>query len=187
MKRVVIVHGWHGAPEQNWFPWLSQELENIGVKVDAPQMPNPDFPVCDEWVETLKSLIINPDSGLFLVGHSLGVIAILRYLESLEAVGQVGGVVSVAGFPESVGIKEHESFFTSPLDYDKVKRRCQKFVVFQSDNDYYVPMREAEILRDQLGAQLIVVKNAGHFCSRDGYSQFPDLLDKVRSMIFQYN
>ena len=25
-KRVFIVHGWGGHPDEGWFPWLSSEL-----------------------------------------------------------------------------------------------------------------------------------------------------------------
>ena len=183
MKRVVIVHGWKGSPQENWLPYLKEELENLSVEIHVPQMPNPDFPVCSEWVNILKSLIINPDLGTFLVGHSLGIIAILRYLESLPEGNAVGGVVSVAGFSETLGIKEHESFFSIPINYDKVKRSCRKFVAFQSDNDYYVSMKNGEILRDRLGSELIIIKNAGHFCTRDGYEKMPLLLEKLKKML----
>jgi hypothetical protein len=26
-KRVFIIHGWEGYPEEGWFPWLKKELE----------------------------------------------------------------------------------------------------------------------------------------------------------------
>ncbi len=183
MKRVVIVYGFKGHPSKNWYPYTKSKLEKLSVAVSIPEMPTPAFPNQSEWVNTIKSLITSPDSDTFLVGHSLGVIAILRYLESLADGTFVGGVFSVAGFSEPVGIKEHESFFMTPLDFDKVKRHCLKFVAFQSDNDYYVPMRQAEILRDRLGAELVIVKNAGHFSTRDGYSQMPIILEKLKEIL----
>ena len=30
MKRVYIIHGWEGYPEEGWFPWLKKELEDRG-------------------------------------------------------------------------------------------------------------------------------------------------------------
>ncbi|MBU4141279.1 hypothetical protein KKE99_00155, partial [Patescibacteria group bacterium] len=29
-KRIFIIHGWEGAPESNWFPWLKKQLEKQG-------------------------------------------------------------------------------------------------------------------------------------------------------------
>jgi len=30
MKRVFIIHGWGGNPEEGWLPWLKKELEAKG-------------------------------------------------------------------------------------------------------------------------------------------------------------
>lgn len=43
-KRVFIIHGWSGSPEENWFPWLKKELENSGFEVHVPQIPDADNP-----------------------------------------------------------------------------------------------------------------------------------------------
>ena len=32
MKRVFIIHGWDGYPEEGWFPWLKEELEKEDLK-----------------------------------------------------------------------------------------------------------------------------------------------------------
>ncbi len=80
MKRVIIIHGWEGKPESNWFPWLRNELEKRGVKVEVPEMPDTDHPKESEWVPHLANIIDTPDEHTVLVGHSLGGITILRYL-----------------------------------------------------------------------------------------------------------
>src|SRR3989338_7383135 len=105
-KRVFIIHGWEGSPEANWFPWLKKELESIGVKAEALEMPNTNHPVMSEWIGHLKNVVSEPDENTYLVGHSLGVIAILRYLESLDGEKKIGGVILVAGFPELIGHEE---------------------------------------------------------------------------------
>jgi esterase/lipase len=36
MKKVFIIHGWDGYPEEGWFPWLKKELEKKGFSVFVP-------------------------------------------------------------------------------------------------------------------------------------------------------
>jgi len=40
-KRVFIIHGWDGYPEEGIFPWLKTELQNRSFMVFIPSMPNP--------------------------------------------------------------------------------------------------------------------------------------------------
>jgi len=192
-KRIFIIHGWEGKPDSNWFPWLKQELEKKGLEVFIPQMPHADKPIMSEWLLHLQEIIGEPDENTFLVGHSLGVIAILRYLESLPADKKIGGAVLVAGFPEPIAYEELNSFFTAPLDYEaiasclsaeeKVKSGAGKIVAINSDNDPYVPLEQGEIMRDKLGAKLIVVSNAGHLNAEDGFTKLPVVLDEILRIV----
>ena len=84
MKKVYIIHGWEGDPQNNWFPWLKKELESKGFEVFVPEMPDTDKPVKSVWLKTMQELVKNPDANTYLVGHSMGCQAIQRYLESLE-------------------------------------------------------------------------------------------------------
>lgn len=43
-KRVFIVHGWDGYPEEGWFPWLERELEARGFEVHVPALPDASTP-----------------------------------------------------------------------------------------------------------------------------------------------
>ncbi len=97
MKRVVIVHGWGGNPQEGWFPWLRGALEGKGFSVQVPEMPDTMHPRIDAWVAALGECIGQPDEELFLVGHSVGCQTILRYLPTAShavagrTVGGVGG------------------------------------------------------------------------------------------------
>lgn len=44
MKRVFIIHGWEGYPEEGWFPWLKKELEEKSFAVQVLVMPDTDKP-----------------------------------------------------------------------------------------------------------------------------------------------
>ena len=44
-----------------------------------------------------------------------------------------------------------------------IKTKANTFVAIHSDNDPFVPLRHGEIFKEQLGAELIVKHNMGHF------------------------
>ena len=50
MKKVFIIHGWDGYPEENWFPWLKKELEDKGFEVFVLQMPDADNPRIEKLI-----------------------------------------------------------------------------------------------------------------------------------------
>ena len=38
-SRVVIIHGSYGKPEENWFPWLAEEVRKLGHSATVPTFP----------------------------------------------------------------------------------------------------------------------------------------------------
>lgn len=97
-KRLFIVHGWEGTPKSGWSPWLKSEMEHEGFKVFVPEMPETNSPRIESWVNHLSECVGIADKDTYFVGHSIGVQAILRYLEGLKHEVRVGGVLFVAGW-----------------------------------------------------------------------------------------
>lgn len=163
MKRAIIVHCWGGDPEYCWYPSVKKDLETLGFQVTVPAMPKPDEPQLTNWLPQLKGIIGEADENLYLIGHSIGSVTIMRYLETLPENTRVGGVVLVAGFTDNIGFKELKNFFEKPFDYEKIKSRAKHFILIHSDNDPYVQSIHASILKEKLGAELIIKKGMGHF------------------------
>lgn len=179
LKRAFLIHGWEGYPEEGWRPWLKKELESRGFKVFVPAMPDTKNPQADKWMSCIAELVDKTSENDYFVGHSLGCITILRFLESLKDGERVGGVILVAGFTDNLGYKEISSFFKEPIDFDKVKSHCQKFVAIHSDNDPYVALSYGDIFKDKLGAKVIVEHNMKHFSGDDGILELPVVLDNI--------
>jgi hypothetical protein len=163
MKKVVIVHCWEGYPNYCWYPNTKKELEDKGFKVEVPEMPETDLPKLTGWLLKLQEVIGKPDEDLYLVGHSLGVITILRYLESLPDGTKIGGAVFVAGFTNDLGYTELKNFFKKPVDLVKARNHCTKFVAIHSDNDPYVSLDFGNEFQEKLDAKLIIKHKMGHF------------------------
>ena len=184
MKRVFIIHGWGGCPEEGWFPWLKKELEKRGFKVLIPQMPNAENPKIENWVPFLGKLVGKADEETFFVGHSIGCQAIMRYFETLPKNVKVGGVVFVAGWFNLIGLGGEEKLIAkpwieTPISLAKVILHMKKFVAIFSDNDPFVPFSDSEIFREKLGAKIIVEKEKEHFSGEDGINELPSALKAV--------
>jgi predicted alpha/beta hydrolase family esterase len=182
MKRAIIVHGFKGKPDTNWKPWLKAELEANGFIVDVPGMPNTDAPQLEEWVATLRQIIGEFTSDdIYLIGHSLGCITILNYLQTLQETEVVTACIFVAGFTRP--FKEyrggHDSFFANEVNYPEVKKHSKNFIAIQSEDDTNVGIEELRLFKDKLGAQLIKLNGFGHFGSADGVFEVPEIEDVV--------
>lgn len=181
-KRAIIIHGWGASPTDHWFPWLAHELEARGFSFTVPPMPDTDHPDMSAWVTAISNTAGTPDAGLILIGHSIGTVAILRYLESLPGNAQIGGALLVAGFLDNID-PELNSFFRSPFDYPRIMRACPHITAIESDDDPAVPKGSGALLRDRLGARLTTLHGAGHMNASDGFVTFPSALAAALSLI----
>lgn len=179
MRRVILVHGWDGYPEEGWFPRFKKDLEEQGFVVTIPAMDPADAPTMTKWVPQLAKVVGTPDEDTYLVGHSAGCITILRYLEGLAAHVKVGGVVLVAGFTDNLGFEELKNYFTTPIDWPKIRSKADGFVAIHSDNDKYVPLSHADVFTRELGAEVVVLKGRHHFAGSDGTTELPEARDTV--------
>ncbi|MCX6769580.1 MAG: alpha/beta hydrolase [Candidatus Micrarchaeota archaeon] len=178
-RRVIIIHGFQSEPMHGFRPWLKKELEARGFEVSIPAMPNPNEPKVEEWVATIDREVGQTGDGCILLGHSLGCIAILRYLERADV--KVRGVVLVAGFIGSLGgeFSILDEFVRAPVDAERVKKACKKIIAIFSDNDPYVPLEQAKLIEKKLGAKTIVLHARGHFSSSDGTTKLPEALEAI--------
>ncbi len=95
-KKVFIIHGWDGSPDEPMYRWLGAELRKNGYEVIVPEMPDSETPHIGAWVSEIKEIAGEPNEEDIFVGHSIGCQAILRYLEKLPPTVKVGGVVFIA-------------------------------------------------------------------------------------------
>lgn len=182
MKRVFIIHGWEAAPDMHWYPWLEQELQDRGFETQTPAMPDTDNPSLVRWLERMRLVIGDVDAETYFVGHSLGCITIMKFLEQLPHGQRAGGAVFVAGFPQTLGYDELTDFFVTPLNFARVRKAARAFTAVHSDNDPDVPIENGYIIRNELAAKLMVVPEAGHFCEEDRVTELPLVLNELLAM-----
>lgn len=191
MKKVYIVHGWDGSPEEPLFLWLDNELTAKGFIVDRVKMPEPETPVIGTWVKKLQELIIL-DSETILVGHSVGCQAVLRYLETQPIETRIKGIVLLAPWMklDQTTIEEEgeevielsRPWMETPLDFDKVKKIASNVVAIFSANDVFVELDQKDFFERVLEAKTILEHGKGHFGPADNISELPSALESILSL-----
>lgn len=185
-SEVFIFHGTEGYPEENWFPWLKQELEKKGYNVFVPQFPTPPVVPAkiNEWFDVLKDYQDHINEDTILIGHSLGGIFTLRVLEQLKYPIRAAFLVGTPiGVRPILNYDRDNSFSGFSFDWEDIKSKAKHFVVFQSDTDPYVGLANGEKLAEHLGVELNFVPNAGHFNAKAGYLKFEKLLEEVNKIL----
>ncbi|MDD4995046.1 MAG: alpha/beta hydrolase [Patescibacteria group bacterium] len=186
-KRVFIIHGWDGYPEEGIFPWLKKEMQDRGFEVFNPSMPDPLKPQIETWVQYLKEQIGVPDENTFLFGHSIGAQTILRYIETLPRDIKIGGAVFLAGWvhltDEAYETDEDpviaKPWLETPIDWDEIKSHSNKFIGIFSDDDPLVPISDAKIFESKLGAKIIIEHEKEHFSGSTGIKELPATLNAL--------
>ncbi len=185
MANVFIIHGTGGSPEINWFPWLKKELENLGCKVFVPKFPTPENQSLESWLEVFEKYRKYLDENSIVVGHSLGPAFLLSVIENLDkpikASFFVSGFIGFLNNPDFDGL--NKTFVDKRFDWNKIRKNCKRFYVINSDNDPYVPLEKGKHIAEKLGAELVVLKNAGHISQESGYTKFGLLLEMIRKEI----
>jgi uncharacterized protein len=185
VKNAFIVHGAYGTPEENWFPWLANELENQGLKVYVPQFPTPEQQTLENWFQTFRNYVSVLNEESIMIGHSLGPAFILNILETIDFSVKACFLVSpfIGLLNNPTFDKVNSTFVDKNFNWDKIKNNCRNFTIYSSDSDPYVPLVKGEFLADKIGAKFKVIHNAGHFNKASGYTSFPLLLKDIEAVV----
>lgn len=179
MGKFFIIHGTHGSPDGNWFPWLKAELSIIGHEVIVPEMPTPENQSLENWLQAFGSQAGDVGEDDTIIGHSAGATFLLRVLEKRSS--PIKRAVFVSGFTSTIGIPEYDrlnsSFIEEEFDWARIRRNAERIICIHGDNDPYVPILQSLELASNLHVQPISIKGSGHLNSESGYLTFPLLLE----------
>lgn len=168
-KQVYIIHGYRASSTNHWFPWLKKRLLADGVQADILNMPNPLQPRLEDWLETLSLYQHTLHENTYLVAHSLGCPAILRFLE-------------FSGFAKSLPtLQMLDEFTQGSFDHQKIIESAKHRAVIASKNDQIVLFSWSKELAQQIDAALYEVQHGGHFLENEGFTSLPIVYDILTS------
>lgn len=172
--RIVLIHGYNSGPDQNYNPWLAEQLRAKGFEVIAPKLPlegEPDAMLC---IDALVQAVGRLDDKTIIVGHSLGAVLALRYIEAAEAASIPRAVVLV-GAPWQTKSEKIKNLFLSEFDYDVVAWKAKEFVIVHDKEDKLVPFDHALKYQKMLNGELVETTSNDHFMD----AQYPILLETI--------
>ncbi len=175
MSSVILIHGTGGSPDNHWFPYLQEALENV----TAPALPNPDTPSVERSVPfLLEHCIFGPET--IMIGHSSGCPLILSVLERIDT--KINKIIFVGGFMSPIADKPNP-VLQDQYDAERIKAHCSEFIFINSDNDpWNCDVRQGNQLREAFGGTQITMTGEGHFGSgkfNQPYPEFPLLLKLI--------
>lgn len=196
-EQVLFFHAFDSDNQGAYQPWLAKNLVKEGIRVVAPNLPDPQLPEIGAWVDTLQAVVDNSAlENSVVTGRSLGAWSALKFAESNkvrklilvcpttpvelanEAAETAVSAVDASSWQKIVDFVGGDK---GNVDFAKIKANVAEVVVYLSTNDSYIPAAETEaFFRERLPqSRIINIREAGHFRADEGFSKFPQLLEEV--------
>ena len=189
MAKVLIIHGWtNRRPVGHWQRTLAAALRDQGHLVSYPQLPNPEQPLLDEWLDVLTAELEQFDEvasrasePLIVLAHSLGCVTWMQ-LADRGLLKQPADRVLLVAPPEPAPISPVPSFVMDLSDGRAervVKGSAREVTLVGSDADVWQPSGIQAGVGDIIGLEAVIVPGAKHFSTLDGFSKWQGVIDWV--------
>ena len=179
MTAYLILHGWQNhRPEKHWQHWLADRLTALGHDVTYPQLPDPDDPDLDVWLdEATRHLEALPEgTERVVVAHSASALLWLHAVaRGVDGPGSADRVLLVAPPSASVLARHPEvtAFTSPPLDGLPLPGPTR---LVAGDDDPYCPEGARTVFGDPLGIPTDILPGAAHLDLDAGYGPWPAVL-----------
>lgn len=200
--KFLLLHGSFGSPKANWFPYLKNNLEKLQQSVVVPAFPVNRWEEVTEngqqtptekqnlenWVHTFKPVYesIKNEKDIHVVGHSLACVFILHLVEQYNISFQ--SAFFVAPFLEKLNKMwqidvANATFYKKDFDFEKMRQAIPKSFAIYGNDDPYVAQHFINDFANKMGSEKIMIPGGKHLNSDAGYTEFPLLLDLIKTKV----
>lgn len=179
MRAMIIPGNDNTLITSNWYPYVKEELEKLGIEVIAQNMPDPKFARKDIWLPFIKEKTSGENS--ILIGHSSGAVAILKFLEE----NRCRLAIIVGAYYTDLGddLEKKSGYFDEPWKWEQIKNNAEKIVLFASQDDPYIPISEPRFIREKVNAEYHEYKDEGHFGADANKKEFPEIVLVAKKLL----
>lgn len=180
-RRFLVLHGFgNRRPRTHWQWWLTDQLRRRGEIVLYPQLPDPEAPILERWLELLAAEWQQLGDGeRVVVCHSLAC-ALWYQAAARSVLPEPADRVLLVAPAGSAVLSRPEMVAFLPVEWcaevlGSSSRATIRLVA--SDADPCCPEGPAaEIYGKPLGLDSETVSGAGHLTSADGFGPWPKVL-----------
>lgn len=190
-KKVFILHSRGSTCQQNFYPSLAAEVQKQGWQVQFLEVANSTEGI-ESWLDTLQKIKDQLDENSVLVSHSLGSLAIARFLSDLLTEKLKEGQIlklhawhSVAGVfdttnPDKIDESKHqdikkqiELFAPKSINFNLLNQAIENIYIHHALNDQIVSIENAWQYKQWLPkSQLQIYSDGykgGHFLGEEPF------------------
>lgn len=177
MATFLFLHGWQGSDAGHWQRLAALELARRRHVVRFPDLPDPDLPRFEPWLEGLEAELgaVDPTETTVLA-HSLGCYLWLRHAAEATAVVDRVLLVAPPSLEVCATIDELRDLPYPVPDADAVVRAARSTELVYADDDPYWPNGSAASLGETLRIPAHRIERGGHLNVASGYGDWPALL-----------
>lgn len=181
-RSFLLLHGLnHHRPAGHWQYWLADRLRAHGERVLYPGLPFEDAPRVEEWLETLHWLLRQTagEGERVVVSNSLAGLLWFRFAAAWPDDLQPVDRLLLVAPPDSPRVPDAAASFRLEGDPDGPAVRASVRAPIRlvcSDGDHFNPRGADQQYAHLLGAEVDLVRGAGHLGPVEGYGPWPSAL-----------
>jgi len=164
---ILMVPGLNNSGPEHWQSRWEQRL-TTATRVEQRDWLRPNR---DEWVDGIVKAVARARQPVILVGHSLGVPAIIHAAHHLPK-GDVIGAFLVAPVGDTA-IEREDAIDRHFMPIPRAKLPFPSLLVASHD-DSYCPFLTAEEYAYDWGAELVDAGHSGHLNTASGHGPWPE-------------
>lgn len=168
-----------------WINWRDKYLdEKIGkdFEIIKPRFPNPDNARYLEWKINFEKYIPLLQSGVILLGSSMGAVFLAKYLSEHKFPKKISAVFLIAPpYSNKLPGDYYGGGFNLKADLSLISKNCNNVTLLFSEDDNVVPLIHATKYAEKLPkANIVILKNKnGHF----RVEKFPEIVKMLKTII----
>jgi hypothetical protein len=164
--------------KKGWKDFLEDKLGDK-FEVIRLRMPNRENAKYSEWKIWFEKFFPFFNSGIILIGHSLGGIFLAKYLSENDFPKKIKRVFLVAAPFDSLDSEYTLADFSLPDDLSKFTEQGNKIYLYHSEDDPVVPFVDLGKYKKMLPtAKTIIFNNREHF----NQEEFPEIIEEIKNL-----
>lgn len=189
MKNTLILHGWGWNSDDNWIPWLKNQVEYKADETFVPNLPNTNNPILEQQLDYINIYFGDFKGKWNIIWHSLWSQLALHFIIENNISNQ--NLVLVAPSYKGIigdtwekifgySLENLREYFDTEINFEKFNKLKNKVTVFLSKNDPYINFESAKKFYSQIkNVKFVEFENKGHFNNLSKTFELKEILEYI--------